>query len=445
MMDFYAINLAGFAAINALLLHCYYRRMGKAEIEEKDHRREESLIPSWQQSEVKKFIVDYFPGYALAVAADWIQGPHIYAIYKYDKQLPERLVAALYAAGFVSGAASASFVGRLADQYGRRRTCMAYGLMYIITCLTMLSDDIIVLFVGRLTGGVATTILFSIFDVWMVSEYNFRGLGESPLSLSSVFSYAAIMSPVIAIIMGICGDAMVTSLGSRIWPFMGGAVCSLASMLWINHRWTENFGTAASQGRSIKQAIKSITSDARIMAVLFATTCFESSMYLFVFFWSAALNDARVLAAPPGATPEELPFGFIFACFMCAMMAGSCLFNLWRPGFQGASLVLMTALAIGSLGLSSASLISFEKYVFYAFVAVEASIGLYFPAINLLKSEVISDDIRGSTYSLMRLPLNLFVVITHSLDKEGDSHRNNVFLLLAVLLLLSSEVVRRVF
>lgn len=73
MMDFYAINLAGFAAINALLLHYYYRRMGKAEIEEKDHRREANLIPSWQESEVKKFIIDYFPGYALAVAADWIQ------------------------------------------------------------------------------------------------------------------------------------------------------------------------------------------------------------------------------------------------------------------------------------------------------------------------------------------------------------------------------------
>jgi hypothetical protein len=155
------------------------------------------------------------------------------------------------------------------------------------------------------------------------------------------------------------------------------------------------------------------------MAILLATTSFESAMYLFVFFWSAALKSARTSATPNPDEVEELPFGLIFACFMCAMMAGSCVFNLKRPGFQGATLVLMSALLIACVGLSSASMMSTESYVFYAFIAVETSIGLYFPAINLLKSEVVSDEIRGSTYSLMRLPLNLFVVITHSLDEEG--------------------------
>ncbi|PKS11719.1 hypothetical protein jhhlp_001707 [Lomentospora prolificans] len=421
-MDFYAFNLAGFAVVNAFLLYRYYKRGAKSSDEQYEEERtseDSEVVPCLQEREITKFFIDYFPAYAFAVAADWIQGPHIYAIYKYDKQLPERLVAALYAAGFVSGAASASFVGRLADRFGRRMTCLIYGLMYIITCFAMLSDNLVILFFGRLAGGVATTILFSIFDVWMVAEYHSRGLSNSSLSLSTVFSYAAIMSPIIAIAMGVAGDGLVQIFGSRIWPFMGGVLCSLASIIWIYKRWDENYGSKASHNSSLKDALKSITSDSRIMAVLVATTCFESSMYLFVFFWSAALNNARVAAIDSQGKAEELPFGLIFACFMCAMMAGSCLFNLWRPSFQGAALVLMCALAMASLGLSSASMLAMEKFVFYAFVAVEASIGLYFPAINLLKSEVISDDIRGSTYSLMRLPLNLFVVITHSLDEEG--------------------------
>lgn len=104
----------------------------------------------------------------------------------------------------------------------------------------MLSDNLIILTIGRLTGGVATTILFSIFDVWMVSEYHSRGLSDSSLSLSSVFSYAAIMSPMIAIAMGVCGDAMVEVFGSRAWPFMGGVVCCLLSMGWISKRWVRN-------------------------------------------------------------------------------------------------------------------------------------------------------------------------------------------------------------
>ena len=116
-------------------------------------------------------------------------------------------------------------------------TCLIYGLMYIITCFAMLSDNLVILFFGRLAGGVATTILFSIFDVWMVAEYHSRGLSNSSLSLSTVFSYAAIMSPIIAIAMGVAGDGLVQIFGSRIWPFMGGVLCSLASIIWIYKRW----------------------------------------------------------------------------------------------------------------------------------------------------------------------------------------------------------------
>ena len=47
------------------------------------------------------------------------QGPHLYAVYKYDKKLEETYVAALYATGFVSAAISAAFIGQLADRFGR--------------------------------------------------------------------------------------------------------------------------------------------------------------------------------------------------------------------------------------------------------------------------------------------------------------------------------------
>ena len=41
--------------------------------------------------------------------------------------------------------------------------------------------------------------------------------------------------------------------------------------------------------------------------------------------------------------------------------------------------------------------------------------------MNLLKSEVIQDDMGGSVYSLMRLLLNVFVLIAHILAEEGKS------------------------
>lgn len=101
----------------------------------------------------------------------------------------------------------------------------------------MLSDDIVILFVGRFAGGIATTLLFSVFDAWMISEYHSRGLSLSSLTLGNIFSYAATMSSMIAIFMGILGDVLVEHLGGRVWPFMGGVVACVAAAFWIGFRW----------------------------------------------------------------------------------------------------------------------------------------------------------------------------------------------------------------
>ena len=74
------------------------------------------------------------------------KGPHIYALYKYQKDLPERTIVALYASGFIAAAVSASFVGHLADRYGRRAASLVYCISYSPCCLSMISTDPTILF-----------------------------------------------------------------------------------------------------------------------------------------------------------------------------------------------------------------------------------------------------------------------------------------------------------
>lgn len=152
-------------------------------------------------------------------------------------------MAALYAAGFISGAASASFTGELADRYGRRLACLVYCACYAVTCLSMLSNSLPMLFLGRLTGGVATTLLFSVFEAWMVTEYHRRGLNASDLSLSTVFGRMTTLSCVVAIVAGVVGDVLVGTLGGRVWPFMAAVACALAAAYFIVKTWVS---TAAS-------------------------------------------------------------------------------------------------------------------------------------------------------------------------------------------------------
>lgn len=58
-----------------------------------------------------------------------------------------------------------------------------------------------ILIIGRLLGGVATSLLFSVFDAWMVSEHNKRGY--DPEWLSETFSSASFGNSVVAILAGI--------------------------------------------------------------------------------------------------------------------------------------------------------------------------------------------------------------------------------------------------
>ncbi|KAK1969830.1 major facilitator superfamily transporter [Colletotrichum sublineola] len=462
-MSFYQLNLAAFAAGNGYLLYQQYKRREQETIAElkqeaaaiddgaEDHDVELSRLlaePVRSQAAARQFQLDFFLVYALAMAADWLQGPHIYAIYKYDKNIPEKVVAALYAAGFVSGAISASFAGQFADRYGRRLACSTYCIMYIFTCLTMLTDNLFILFLGRFCGGISTTLLYSVFEAWLITEYYQRGLSRTKLKLGAVFSHMTTISSIVAITSGIFGDVLVNALGGRIWPFMASVACSAMAMWLIMGRWKENYGTkqggpTTSSLGDVKSGIQMILRDKRILSLGLTSTIFEGTMYLFVFFWSAALKSARTKAG----SNEELPFGLIFSSFMCAMMAGSAFFSLYTKSHskETTSMVLMLVVLVVSCCLSAAVLVESEMFLFWALCMVEASIGAYFPSMSFLKSQVVEDGVRGRVYSLLRLPLNVFVVMAHSLDEEGDGHRNSVFLACAALLMVSFFIVKRTF
>ncbi|GKT62710.1 major facilitator superfamily domain containing protein 5 [Colletotrichum tofieldiae] len=462
-MTFYQANLAAFVAGNGFLLYRQYKRQGQELVEElkqeaagvgdgadADDVEQHQLLaePVESQAAVRQFQLDFFPVYALAMAADWLQGPHIYAIYKYEKNIPEKVVAALYAAGFVSGAISASFAGELADRYGRRLACITYCVTYILTCLTMLTDDLFILFLGRFCGGISTTLLYSVFEAWLITEYNQRGLSRTKLKLGAVFGNMTTISSIVAILSGVVGDILVSLLGGRVWPFMASVACSGMAMWLILGRWKENYGTkqagpATSSLADVKSGIEMIIRDKRVLSLGLTSTFFEGAMYLFVFFWSAALKSSRTKAG----SDEELPFGLIFSSFMCAMMAGSAFFSLYTKSHskETTSTILMLVVLVVSCCLSAAVLIDNEKLLFWALCMVEASIGAYFPSMSFLKSQVVEDGVRGRVYSLLRLPLNVFVVVAHSLDEEGDGHRNSVFITCAALLMVSFFIVKRNF
>merc|ERR1719453_2477170 len=72
----------------------------------------------------------------------------------------------------------------------------------------------------------------------------------------------------------------------------------------------------------------------------------------------------------------------------------------------GATLGAAVMIVPGWLGISEALC----KWNFWAFVAFEFCVGVYFPTICTLKSEVVPESHRATIYNLFRAPMNLIVL-----------------------------------
>ncbi|KAI9826614.1 MAG: hypothetical protein M1832_006210 [Thelocarpon impressellum] len=440
-MGFYTYNFIALIAGCAGLKYRQHRQDVKAETEKAAGDEVPDLGGRVEADNFKKtFMVVYL----LVMGADWLQGPYVYALYKDEMGFAESTIAALFTTGFLSGAISGYFVGSLADRHGRRMACLLFCCTYSLACFSTLSISPPVLFVGRVFGGLSTSLMYSAFESWMVTEFHNRGLAEKGASLSGIFGTMTTMNSIVAIVAGVVSEWLVELTGTKRAPFMASAMC-LAVAFWVMWTyWGENYGDSAQQStvHPEKSALRLVFEDKRILTIGLASCFFEGSMYLFVFFWTPALKATR----PSAAGAPDLPFGMIFASFMGAVMLGSLLFSALLTSLPAASPArfLTATFALASAMLLLTVIYKNERVTFWSFCVFEACVGIYFPSIGSLKGKVIDDGVRARVYGMLRIPLNIFVVVALSLTKEGAGYRDTVFMVCSGFLVLASGVLQSV-
>ncbi|SMY24404.1 unnamed protein product [Zymoseptoria tritici ST99CH_1A5] len=387
-MELYALYFAILALFNAVFAHHRHTKSSKRPLAEsssaRDDEEEDLSLPIGEADlrSARNFKLTYFGVYTL--------GPYMYTLYKDSKSLPESTVARLFTLGFLSAGITAGLAGSLAD---------------------------------RVLAGLSTTLLYSVFETWMISEFHRRELGHV-MGLGEMFSGSVMVSGVVAVASGVVGEAVVGWTGSKAAPFAVAVGCLAAAGGGIWKFWGENFGEADGEKGGSSVSLKSMVMDKRILSLGLATTLFEGCMFLFVFFWTPALKSSRAVAG----TTASPPFGLIFSCFMSAMMLGSMLFSVIDlRSERETGRLLLSILAMAAISLMVPVLMRTEGLTFWSFAIFEACVGMYFPTMGRLKSEIVDDDVRGKVYALMRLPLNIFVVLALGLTQEGDGHRDRIF------------------
>ncbi|KAI8621302.1 hypothetical protein BC830DRAFT_1058371 [Chytriomyces sp. MP71] len=351
--------------------------------------------------------------YLLNMMGDWLQGPYMYSLYKsYGLSVDE--IAQLFVSGFLSSAIFGTVIGSLADSYGRKKVCLLFAVTYSLSCLSTLSHSFAILFLGRILGGISTSLISSTFESWMVSEHNARGFTQQ--QLSDTFGYATFLNGMVAILAGMLANWAVDAYGLT-GPFMLAVLDFVLASGIVYATWGENFGSKKKKEGAIKDSKKTesalgpllkgfsvVLKDSSILVTGLTQSLFEGSMYTFVFMWSVALEAAAV---------ESLPYGIIFSTFMISVVLGSQTFSLlrknsWTPD---SILILLLIIALGSFSLV-AIFEANQLALFWLFNLFEFSCGMYFPAMGFLRSQRVPEEVRSSVSNIFRIPLNLIVVAT---------------------------------
>ncbi|OLN85143.1 Molybdate-anion transporter 2 [Colletotrichum chlorophyti] len=431
MLDIYQLNLAG------LLLACGVlfssdstgKDISPVTDEKKDTKQQKQKPKSPQASQWAFYVV-----YALVMGSDWLQGPFLYSLYKNEHKISSDLAPTLFTTGFVSGALSGYFIGSLADRHGRKASCLVFCAAYALSCILTTIPSLPLLFIGRALGGLGTSLLFSVFESWMVTDFRDRRLAHKGLDLSRTFGLMSTVNSVVAITSGVVSEWLVSLTGTRKAPFLASVgLLALAAVL-IFTQWDENHGsmgqTSASQPSEASPKTTTLWSslaDKRVLTIGLASTMFEGSMYLFVVLWSPVLVSAS-------SAPDSLPYGIIFASFMASTLLSSLLYPRLSALVSNPSRLLLAVLLIANavfFALGSGPGRS-EQVTFWLFCLFEACVGLYFPSMGYLKGKVVDDGVRAQVYGVLRIPLNIFVVV--SLALTGDGQASKVFLVCGMLL-----------
>merc|ERR1719159_1476475 len=151
------------------------------------------------------------------------------------------------------------------------------------------------LMLGRIFAGLATSLLFSVFESWLVYECRFRH-GCSQQALSYTFSLMYALNYLVAISAGVLAQILVEGfplhhvfgsvyIGGSIMAFDASILVLAAGGMFILQRWEENYGHRTegffSVLTSLADGARMVCRDPRLILCTIIVSLFESGMYIF--------------------------------------------------------------------------------------------------------------------------------------------------------------------
>ena len=340
------------------------------------------------------FQLQYLVVYTLAFFADWLKGPYIYVLYE-SYGLHEDKIALLFIAGFASSAVAGPLVGSMADKFGRKRLAMAYFVIYIASALTKPFNDFYILLLGRILGGIGTSLLTTTFESWMVAEHQRRKYPQT--LLDDTFAKATLCNSACAVLAGLIAQVSSDQFGYMA-PFMVALIPLLVGLFLCGWWW--DLDQPEGQQTLFDGFQSGLTAmNTNIWIIGLSQSFFMGAMYSFVFLWTPALSISK----------KTVPYGLVFATFMVMISIGSGIFKRMSHHVERMPYLIFCLSTTASM--VTIFTLENEAAVFASFLMFELACGIMFPTYGSLRSLYIPNEHRTTIMNIYRIPLNVFVVI----------------------------------
>ncbi|ESL05096.1 hypothetical protein TRSC58_07293 [Trypanosoma rangeli SC58] len=338
-----------------------------------------------------QFLLVYF----LVMAADWMQGLYVCRLYSFCG-LSRHESGLLFIVGSGSSLLLGTWVGPFADMCGCRAVRLLYCVIYPLSCATKHVNSFPVLVVGRLLGGVATSLLWLAFESWMISEH--RTCGYDTAWLGETFSLMMVGNGLIAVLSGLVAWWVADTFNHPVASFDVSAGLLVLCFIMVFVRWPENYGAPQTNlWQKMVFAAAAVCEDTRILLAGVQQALFEGAVCAFIFLWTSALGAN-------GAVPH----GLVFASFMLALSLGGLLFNLltervvvWMPVLHIVAADTMLVLSHTESRISEMT----------AMTVFEVVMGSFWLCVATLRAAYVPEECRASVMSLFRAPLNGLVCL----------------------------------
>ena len=379
-----------------------------------------------------KFQRGYFAVYLLAMFADWLQGPYLYQLYSHYNFMEEQ-IAVLYVFGFASTVIIGMWAPLAADQFGRKKLCLLFTVLYSLSCFMKLSRSYGILIIGRIIGGVATSVLFSAFEAWYVHEH--VETHDFPKEWISVtFTKASTWNGVLAVSAGLVTNTVAETFNlGPVAPYMLAVPFLIFAGILVATHWVENTsGNKVKFKKACSDGFKSIMSKEIIFLTGAIEALFESVIYIVIFLWTPVLQPVRP------------PLGVVFSCFMLCILSGQAVFQILSSRHQE-----VPKLLIMSIGIAFGAIIFLVLFTnpanvmatncnmsFIAFLVFEFTVGMYFPAMGYLRTRIVPEQHTWSIMNWFRVPINLIsCAVLLLLHEDAFMHGNRMIFVICTGLL----------